>query len=476
MTKIILDGLDEEEFRRSIETRLRRGLAGAAIERLRSLLAPYAGPGGILPERFLTVTAADLHFYGWESLGDVLRRHDLPGRPITALSIAFAWPGEDAPAPDSDGLLAPHIEVGFFNDESFPFSQSALDDLLEGYSLHGCTWSGDYVAADTVLALGGIDDLHGALAALEARLLASEEPDEIEIRAGSLASCLLSALLFQAVGEQVARAGLPRPLCVMSGSDGVYPYFDAPVVGMPDDAVKAAEAAANDPGIPGPRYSSLLVTSIPRARKRAVLVLESDEAASAARLAALRGQAPHDPEPPAPDVPGEEPPLPRETPLLAKKPPKPDWDFRDLLTPMGPASAPEAEPEAADECDDWDEPEALPEAPPPSAALAVPVAPPVPETLAGPGFALLDSDPAARLQLLLERQFPLIAPSPAPAPEPAWLEPGNEAPPAPQDNAEPIGMSPAASEPAGPTTRKSRPRPLGRWAQLRGWFDRWARR
>jgi hypothetical protein len=249
---------------------------------------------------------------------------------------------------------------------------------------------------------------------------------------------------------------------------------------MPDEAVKAAEAAANDPGIPGPRYSSLLVTSIPRARKRAVLVLESDEAASAARLAALRGQAKHDDEPPAPapaaDTPGDEPLPPREQPLLAKKPPKPDWDFRDMLTPMGPASTPGAEPEAAEDFEDWDEPEALPEAPPPSAAPAAPVAPPVPEPLAGPGFALLDSDPAARLQLLLERQFPLIAPSPAPVQEPAWLDPANEAPSVPQDNPEPIGLSPAASERAIPITRTPRPRPLGRWAQLRGWFERLIRR
>lgn len=453
---ITLDGLGEEEFRRSIEMRLRRGLSGPAIERLRALIAPYAGPGGLLPERFLTVSADDFYFYGWESLADAVGRHDLPGRPVTALSIAFGWPGEEAPVPDADGRLPPCIEVGYYTDESFPFSQSARDDLLEGYSYHGCTWSGDVVAADNALSLGGIDDLNGALACLEADLLASEDPDEEGIRAGSLGACLLSALLFRAVELRIERDGLPRPLCVMAGSSGVYPYFDAPVVGMAEDERKAAEAAealAANQGLPGPRYSSLLLTSIPRARKRAVLVLEDGAADEARRIASLRGMAHGEAESPA--APAEEPvaeagdqaivPIPGG-PLLAKKAPKADWDFRDMLSPAEPFRS--GDESAHDEYPD-EEGEPEPDHQP---AWHVPQHLPVEaEPVAQPGFALLEPSPQERLDSLLSRHLappePVSMPQPEPQPAPTLPEPE----PVPAAQAEPVDV--AEAEPGRAWTR-----------------------
>ena len=93
VASLVIDRLNEEDFRRSIENRLRERQAIAAIERLRRLLAPYAGPGGILPERFLTVGTGDLVLSGWDALDESIRRHDRPDSPITAISIAFGWPG-----------------------------------------------------------------------------------------------------------------------------------------------------------------------------------------------------------------------------------------------------------------------------------------------------------------------------------------------------------------------------------------------
>jgi hypothetical protein len=369
VTTIAIDGMNEEEFRRSIESRMRHGLAGKAANQLRALLAPFAGPDKLLPERFLTVTADDLQFNGWDELVESLRRHDRPGRPVTALSIAFGWPGEDVPQPDADGRLSPLIETGYYTDDAFPFSQSAREDLLDGYSFHGCTWTGDCEATDTVLWLSGIDDLHGALALLEARLLASDEPDEDGIRAGSLGACLLSVLLFQAVEARIARDGMPRPLCIMAGSSGVYPYFDAPVAGFPEEARKASEGEDDevvvDAGVPIPRYSSLLVTGIPRARKRAVLVLEETADEEASRISRLRGLAHGETiaEPAQPEARPEAaaPPSVSETaivpapasPLLVKKPSGQSWDFREMLSPYEPeeglAGAGPLEPD-----DDWD--------------------------------------------------------------------------------------------------------------------------
>ena len=349
MVKLVLDGLNEEDFRRSIQYRLREGSAGLAIERLRALIAPYTGPGALLPERFLTVTANDLELRGWETLGDAMSRHDQLGRPVTAVSIAFGWPGEDGPQPDALGNLRPHIETSYFNDGSFPFSQSDRDDLLEGYSAEGSTWAGDAVANDNAIGLDGIDDLSGALAALETQLLSSDDPDEAGLSAGSLGACLLSALLVEAVTARIKKDGMVRPVCMCAGSNGVYPYFDAPVTGMSSASLKAAAVeeealAAAGHEVPGPRYSSLLITGIPRAKKRAVLVLEENEDQLANRLAGLRilGHGILEDADPAPaELPiaaALDEPEPASAAsdgglLLAKKPARSGYDFRDMLGP-----------------------------------------------------------------------------------------------------------------------------------------------
>ena len=501
MTVVTLDGIDEEQFRRSIETRLRHGLADGAIQRLRGLLAPYAGPDGILPERFMTVASGDLHLFGWEGLADALQRLDRPGRPITALSIAFGWPEEEAAAADPGAPVRHHVEVSYYTDESFPFSQSARDDLLEGYSYHGCTWAGDCVATETTLTVSGIDDLQQALAELEAHLLSTPEPDEDGIRAGSLGACLLSALLFKAVGERIERDGLPRPLCVTAGSSGVYPYFDAPVVGMPADAIKAAEDAeanaANDPGIPGPRYSSLLMTSIPRARKRAVLVLEENSDEMAQRIASLRGHghgeqpepSPEDPAHEAHGAPSDQSIIPvANGPLLAKKQPRVDFDFREMLSPAAPRpvadeqvehgfAAPDPDPEEFGEFND--DPAVQQDQQP-----VEPLAPPALE----PGFSLYGSETQDRLDALLARHLPREEQAPPTPPEPlaevvaqpiteavAWREEPVAPLPLPWRDDEPVSQPIEARDEEQETPRETLSGRLvmaiaRAWSGLHGWL------
>lgn len=484
MSTIVLDGENEEAFRRSIERRLRQGLDRDAVERLRALLGPHSGPGKILPERFLTVHSGELILNGWDRLAEAVARHDREGWPITALSIAFGWPGEEIPAPDAEGRLSPLIETAFFSDEAFPFSRSAREDLLDGYSYHGCTWADDSVATETCLRLDGIDDLHGALALLEARLLASEDPDEEEIRAGSLGACLLSALLFQAVAAQIERAGLPRPLCVLSGSNGVYPYFDAPVAGMPPDLLGADDE--EEPAlsaVPGPRYSSLLVTGIPRARKRAVLVLEESDADKALRTADLRslsqredGAAAEQSLPLAepaqkPDGEGTITPHP-EGPLLAKKGPHKAWDFRDMLSPLEAPIAPPVPPPE----DHFESPGAVPDLPPlplpeslaPREEAHAPRLPRLPRTSPPePGFALLDNAIAEPLEQRIAPELQLPA---EPVSKPAAL-PAGAAPTPPIDiPAWPLGigwLETEGDEPVAPVAEA----PQGLLARLRRWIS-----
>ncbi len=231
MASITIDGLDEEVFRRNIEAMLRVGEADRAAAKLRALLEPCAGEGRILPARFLEATAADYTLVGWDRLGESLARNDLPRHPISALTIAVS----DAEAMGIDqrkaGGPGPLIATSHFTDEAYMFSQCGVTDLLDGYSFYGCEWHGSSTHMDTALSLCGVEDLYQAVAKLEATLIASRQPALDMIRAGSLASCYLAVLLHQAVRDTIRAQGLPRPLCVMAGSEGVYPYFDAPVIG-----------------------------------------------------------------------------------------------------------------------------------------------------------------------------------------------------------------------------------------------------
>ena len=236
MASITIDGLDEEVFRRNIEAMLRVGEADRAAAKLRALLAPFAGEGRILPARFMEVTAADFMLVGWDRLGESLSRNDLPRHPISALTIAVS----DAEAMGLDqgkpGGPGPLIATSHFTDEAYMFSQCGVTDLLDGYSFYGCEWHGSSTHMDTALSLGGVEDLYQAVARLEAALIASPQPALDMIRAGALASCYLAVLLYQSVRDTIRVHGLPRPLCVMAGNEGVYPYFDAPVIGSSECA------------------------------------------------------------------------------------------------------------------------------------------------------------------------------------------------------------------------------------------------
>lgn len=301
MDPITIDGLDENDFRRSIENMLRHGEADGAASKLRALIEPYAGEDRILPSRFLTVSSDDLAVAGWDRLEERIGRYDRPNRRISALSITVTEPEEAEARPDGAGKLAPCVETGYFSDEAYPFSDAGRGDLLEGYSLYGCEWQGDCEETDRSLSVEGVDDLYGAVARLEAKLLASNEPSPQEIQAGSLGACYLAVLVHQAVRDTVHRNGLPRPLCIMAGSNGVYPFFDAPVV----SSEECQAAGVVKPGAKGEEPiqrktedldvsetgtgvaecdTSLLSLGARKGKKKPVIILDAAEAESASRL------------------------------------------------------------------------------------------------------------------------------------------------------------------------------------------------
>lgn len=246
MDTITIEGMDEHDFRHSLEDMLRADEGEAAIAKLRALLEPYAVHGGMLPPRILEVSPRDVEFAGWSRLADRLLAHDRPGYPITAIGVTLSDARKLGGPGPSNGWLAPFIKTFYFSDDAYPFTDASRDDLLDGYTREGFGWQGDFQATDATLSIKGIDDLYGAIVTLEDRLLESKSPSEDEIRAGTIGACYLAALIHQALRDTIRKKGLPRPLCVLAACDGVYPFFDAPVAGQDETALPQAAEGAED--------------------------------------------------------------------------------------------------------------------------------------------------------------------------------------------------------------------------------------
>ena len=303
MDPITIDGLEEDDFRCSIEALLREGEADAAAGKLRALIEPHAGEGRTLPGRFLSVTPADFTINGWSDLGNKLGKYDRPGHWVSAVGVSIVHPSEAESLGGAAASMSPCIETSFYSDDAYPFSKSDRNDLLEGYTRQGAEWQGNFDHADMTLSVNGVEDLFGAVANLEARLLASEAPDADEILAGSLAACYLSVLLHQAVRDKIRSVGLPRPLSVMAGCVGVYPFFDAPVIssfecldggffGMDElttERTEKKQESEEEAADSDDTYGSLLSLTGRMSKKKMVMELTEEDSAAATRQFEMAG-------------------------------------------------------------------------------------------------------------------------------------------------------------------------------------------
>ncbi|MCW1403567.1 hypothetical protein OKA06_15085 [Novosphingobium sp. MW5] len=419
MESITIDGLHEDAFRQSIEDMLRRGYADDAAAKLRALLQPFTGEGAPFPARFMDVSHQDIEISGWEALDEGLKKFDRAEQLVTAICLSFGDPEGRAPVPDGAGLMSLTVETAYFSDEAFPFSESDRNDLLDGYSSFGCQWAGDCEGVDHAIAFRGVDDLYGALAGLEQRLLSAPQPDPEEIRAGTIASCYLSVLFHKALRESFAKRRLGRPLCVLTANNGVYPSFDAPVLScdeylaggevVPVPAAAPVEIVSEDSFAPahaamddeeGSEEASLLSIGIKRSSKKLALALaegDDDHSIDAMANAALGGVLP---------------PLPVEPAPVAADP----FDYRPYLEQA------EAQPPVEDVFEDpasfvelpvEPAPQVEPDEPAPAAEL--PPAEPEPE-----------AEPVATVEPI-NQEAPERTPFVSPEPE-IWIEPAKSSP------------------------------------------------
>ncbi|HKT85191.1 MAG TPA: hypothetical protein VJQ77_03780 [Novosphingobium sp.] len=240
LADVTIDGMVEEEFRHAIVTLLREGNAGHAAKWLKSRLEPVCGDGLQLPARFLTVTPADVVVTGWSDIANRIERLEALGSIVTAVSIDLSDPGHLGLAPDASGLMAPHIETHFYTDDAWPFSRCDRAGMLVGYERGVSRWTGHFAEVDDTIGIEGIDDLYGAVLALEQACRPGGGASDMQHRAYMLGASYVAVLVHLAVLGTVLEQGLPRRLAVLVGSNESYPFFDAPVIAAP-------EAVAGDP-------------------------------------------------------------------------------------------------------------------------------------------------------------------------------------------------------------------------------------
>lgn len=250
LAEITIDGMVDEEFRHAIEVLLREGQAEQAETWLRSRIAMVSGPGLPLPERFPQLTSADLSITGWEDIAGRLAHLDTLGAPITAIGIDLSDPDHIGLSPEPSGLMPLHVETHYYTDDAWPFSRCDRASLTGGYVGSGSRWTDRFVEVDDTIGIAGIDDLYGAVFALEHRCRPGGDASEQERRAYMLGASFIAVLAHIAIRDTAMREGLPRPMAVLVGSNESYPFVSAPAVAAPS-AFVCAPTPQTVP-IPGP--------------------------------------------------------------------------------------------------------------------------------------------------------------------------------------------------------------------------------
>lgn len=415
--EIIIDGMEEHAFRRSIEIMLRDGRADEAVDRLKALLPAYAGEGKTLPARLLELSPHHINLGGWDRLAAKVEEYSRPSIPITAIGIGIGDPEDLGLEPDAAGNLKPPLATSYYSDATFPFSETDRADLLEGYSSFGCEWQGDHDRIDETLSIEGIDDLYGAIVRLENEVSGSASPDPALICAGAVGACYLGVMVWQAARRAVIELGLPRPMAILLVNSDAYPFFDAPVMTcdeyLDDGALQVVEhqsaASFDDFENEEAEAGSLLdlagLGAHRASTKKMALVLEGDEAHNPLGMADdLVAQAAFEPdsvdvsrylpdvsefrnepdpeaepepafglEPPLCDVLSDEPEFPVETTTwpLSEQVALDEVDAADLAAGPEPWP-PEPQDTFTPAPQAWQPPDWASEAPEPSAALAAP--------------------------------------------------------------------------------------------------------
>ena len=162
---------------------------------------------------------------GWEEMSEAIALHE--GEPITGLTIAI---GDDADRAFEKGAAHhPHILLGLFTDEAYPFSSATAGELVDETHALGPIWAGREEDIEIHLDIDGLDPLNTRLNHHKNRhFFRDGEPAEAPLSyVEFVLGCWWRALRWHQAVAACAARGLPRAMPVLTGMVEMRPEVAA---------------------------------------------------------------------------------------------------------------------------------------------------------------------------------------------------------------------------------------------------------
>ena len=242
-----LEAADERAWVEELRSLLAAGRAAEADARLAAELVHF---DGVLARLCKATAAADVVLEGWDDLLPILAEWE--GPPVTAITLGLTNP------PDlvfeAGRSQEPHLLLGLFSDETFPFSRASKADLLAECGKELPAWAGADEDVEFYCTVSGLAELNTALIHCKHRRFLRDGRDGVEGRAPGgyvefvLGSWLLATRFLQATEQAVSDHGLPAGCRLLAGTVDVNADFIS-VLG-PDQSSPPMSAPSPSPTEP----------------------------------------------------------------------------------------------------------------------------------------------------------------------------------------------------------------------------------
>jgi hypothetical protein len=182
---------------------------------------------------------------GWDELAADFARDEAkyPGiGPITAIGADLSAHCE----PDDDSW---DLEVNFYDDDPFPFSNGDIAAINAEAAGPGTGWQGNFRDVVNSLTVVGLGRIYRAICDNDPGQLKPGEPAPISLVADRLGRYFITLRFHQALVRDAAHHGLPRAMVLMGGAHDVAPWFEGAYwceTARADDGAVASILAARD--------------------------------------------------------------------------------------------------------------------------------------------------------------------------------------------------------------------------------------
>jgi hypothetical protein len=168
----------------------------------------------------------DVHVNGWDELAADLRsleEREADAETITAVGVNLTMHCD----PDGDDW---GLEVSFYDDDRFPFSQSDIASINTEAAKTSTKWQGCFRDIGHSLTVQGLGRIYQAICDNERQARAWPQPGEpasVDSVADRLGGYFVTLRFHQALVRDARREGLPRPMVLLGGAHDISPHYEA---------------------------------------------------------------------------------------------------------------------------------------------------------------------------------------------------------------------------------------------------------